>query len=377
MPTIIPKELFSQYAFIPETEFMDCSFSSDKKYEVFVDCHWMSLWDVKAKELMWKLDSMDYRMENNYNVEITPDNRYIITAGNRITCRDLITGEILWTRESPYGTAIALKITSDGKKGISACGSINIFDLKSGKSVKELVLGEDYKDYHLEVSDFAITHDTELIAANLSAGETVVWESSGNLIYWLREGVDANFEYIGLELEFSPDGIYLASMKFDRRSIDIWEMSTGKQINQLRGPNDNELWSITFLTQESLTSKTKEGDMIIWEYLSRSEKPEAIDISAELISAIKNLRQDNMIIQIKKLINDHIRHFFENPSRKTIRKLTQFLPEYLKGWPKEFHQLINGEYLRVIELYKTIMPSKWKKWSKKLLSLIPLIGLSK
>ena len=113
MPIIIPNDLLpdtNKFFPIPDQRFEDHSISNDNKYVAYIDCFWMAVWMIKTRECLWKLDSMDYRSENNYCVEITPDSKYIVSAGDKITLRDLQTGEIIWSKEHPYGTAIALKI---------------------------------------------------------------------------------------------------------------------------------------------------------------------------------------------------------------------------------------------------------------------------
>jgi len=383
MPIIIQKDLFPEIdkSFpIPDQSFEDRSISNDNKYVAYIDCFWMAVWNIKTKECLWRLDSFDYRCENNYCVEITPDNKYVVSAGDDITLRDIQTGEIIWSKEHPYGTALALKISSDGKDIVSACTTISIHDLSSGKLTKTIFMSEDGEEYTVDFSSVAISRNNLYIAANLGLGATVVWNRSGDIVYVLREyDFDLGISYLGIGLEFSPDDNYLASLKPDQKSIDIWEMETGTLINTLK--YDSEMWGIKFIPKKSsLMVKTTTGNIIIWDYLEESNefkysKDVNLISQTELFSEVMKLKKDKIIIQIKDFIDGQIRHFYKNPSRKIIRKLEKKILETVKGWPEKYIPFVIEEYKRSINFYEGLQPSKWKKWSKSLLNLIPYIRL--
>lgn len=382
MPIIIPNDLLPEtYKLfpIPDQRFEDQSISNDNKYVAYIDCFWMAVWNIKTRECLWKLDSMDYRSENNYCVEITPDSKYVVSAGCNITFRDLQTGEIIWSKEHPYGTAIALKISSDGKDIVSACTTISIHDLSSGKLTKTIFMSEDGEDYTVDFSGVAISRNKAYIAANLGMGATVVWNRSGDIVYVLRDYDDnLDMSYIGIDLEFSPDDNYLASFRPDQKSIDIWEMKTGTLINTLK--HDNEMWGIKFIPKKSsLVVKTTTGN-IIWDYLEESNefrysKDMSLISQTELSSEVMKLKKDKIIISIKDFIDRQIRYFYKNPSKKLIRKLEKKLPDAVKGWPEKYIPFVIEEYKRAINFYGELQPSKWKKWSKSLLNLITYIRL--
>lgn len=384
MPIIIPKDLLPETdkSFpYPDQRFEDRSISNNNKYVAYIDCFWMAVWNIKTRECLWKLDSMDYRSENNYYVEITPDNKYIVSAGDKVTLRDIQSGEIIWSVEHPYGTAAALKLSSDGKNIITACTSICIFDLASGNLTKTIFMSEDDEEYMEDFSNIAISHNNLYIAALLGLGGTVVWNQSGDIVYVLREdNFDLDSSYIGLELEFSPDDNYIASVRPDQKSIDIWEMSTGTLIKTLN--YDIEIWGIKFIPKKPfLMVKTNNGNIVIWNYLEEESnefkysKEMNLISQTELYSEVVKLKKDKIIIQIKDFIDRQIRHFYKNPSKKLIRKLEKKIPETVKGWPEKYISFVIEEYKRAINFYGELQPSKWKKWSKSLLKLIPYIRL--
>ncbi len=384
MPIIIPKDLLPETdkSFpIPDQRFEDRSISNNNKYVAYIDCFWMAVWNIKTRECLWKLDSMDYRSENNYCVEITPNNKYVVSAGDNITLRNIQSGEIIWSNEHPHGTAAALKLSGDGKDIVSACTCICIFDLASGKLKNKIFMSEDGEEYTVDFSNVAISRNNLYIAANLGLGGTVVWNRSGDIVYVLREyDFDLDASYIGIELEFSLDDNYLASLRPDQKSIDIWEMETGSLINTLN--YDSEMWGIKFIPNKSfLMVKINNGNIIIWNYLEEESNEFKYSKEMNLISQIElfseamKFKKDKIIIQIKDFIDKQIRHFYKNPSKKLIRKLDKMIPETVKGWPEKYIPFVIEEYKRAINFYGELQPSKWKKWSKSLLNLIPYIRL--
>ncbi len=337
----------------------------------------MAVWNIKTKEQLWKLDSMDYRYENNYFVEITPDNKHVVCGGDRITLRDIQTGGIIWSLENESGTTCALKLSRDGTKIFAAGSFINIYDLVLGKLTKRIFMSEDGEEYYADFNDLAISHDDSYIAAILGDGRTVVWNQSGDVVHVLRKGFDSySFSmYIGKEVEFSPDDTYLVSFKPDRKSIDIWEMSTGSLINTLS--HDSEMRGIKFIPhRDFLLTDTSTGNTIIWNYLEAPNGFKYLEeekLTSQILSEIKKFREHHMFTGIKMFCDGHVKRFFEKPNKKNLKKLETSFPEYIEGWPQEYRSLIIEEYKRAIDHYGQFYPSKWKKWSKNLFKLIVLI----
>lgn len=366
--------LITQSFHLPADKLQECSFSNNNNYIAFVDCFWMSLWDINNKKMLWKLDTMEYRYENNYCIKITPDNKYVVSAGDTITVRDLITAEIVWNRDNPMGTTSSLKISGDGKYIIT---DYLLWDLNTGKLIREFNIDEDDDYFEINHSHVAISPNNKFVAGTFGLGATIVWNSMGNIVYKLRKHIDleqAEYADMDLHVDFSFDGKYIASISYDRRSIDIWETSTGKSINKLY--HNNKIHTMKFLPYAySILSGTFNGYVFIWDFISdlKNQIRDDFKFQKELLSEIRGFRRDQIFIHTKKFIDDHIKWFFEKPSKKRINKLMLTIPEHVEEWPEDHIQFFIKEYNRTIDRYKKLSPPKWKKWSKYLLNLISVL----
>ena len=74
-------------------------------------------------------------------------------------------------------------------------------------------------------------------------------------------------------------------------------------------------------------------------------------------------------IQIKSFINDQVKQFFENPSKKKIKKLKKSLEQHVEVWPEEKREELFNEYFKTIKRYEELQPPKWKKYGSTLLKL--------
>lgn len=82
------------------------------------------------------------------------------------------------------------------------------------------------------------------------------------------------------------------------------------------------------------------------------------------------LSEDRNIILQKSFIQTIIKPYFDRPSKKQLKKLEDLLDSYKDGWPDELWKSFVKEYRLTIERYKTLQPSKWKKWGKRFLDII-------
>ncbi len=218
--------------------------------------------------MIWKIDSNQYKKEQNFHVKVTPDDRYVVSSGYFLTVRDIKTAKKIWSIRYPF--PITKFVISNDCKFIIICGNkIEIRDLYSGDLVKTL-FSEKFDG--VLFNGIAISHNDKYIAGSVSGLYTrhsEIWDMSGNLIHRIKS---EKFEggVAGLEIDFSPDDKYLATTDISRKSIEIWELSTGRLINRLK--HEDKINSIKFISRtNSLMSSFYNGYIFIWDYLFKDE----------------------------------------------------------------------------------------------------------
>lgn len=259
------KDLRIQELKVPDERMIDCEFSSDNKYLACLSCFWICIWDLELKKMLWTLKSISFRKENNWCVRFTPDNKHIVCAGDDLTLRDLKTGEIVWRKKNLGGTSCSLKVSYDGKYILT---TNNLWDLSSGRLIREFILDEDIDEDYFEVEfgQVAISPNNKYIAITFGLGATIVWSFEGNIIYRLRKvTLNTNYADSYLFTEFSLDGKNLASLRFDRRSIDIWDITDGTLVNTIE--HKTEITYMKFIRKINYLALIVNEQMILVKYL--------------------------------------------------------------------------------------------------------------
>lgn len=220
--------------------------------------------------MIWKIDSSQYRKEKNLKVEITPDNKFVVSVGisGIITVRDLKDAQKIWSNKNTIGLEFVI---SNDSKYIFRSGpeKITIYDLESGDLVKSLYCKADGEILINDVffDGLAISHNNSYIARSFSCWNTetcVIWDLLGNIVHVFND----EDKFVRLNLEFSPDGTYLATTDINNNNklVNIRVVSTGKLVCKLN--HKFKIKSIKFIPQtNSLLSSTYNGYIFYWDYL--------------------------------------------------------------------------------------------------------------
>ncbi|KKN27461.1 hypothetical protein LCGC14_0864470 [marine sediment metagenome] len=134
------------------------------------------------------------------------------------------------------------------------------------------------------------------------------------------------------------------------------------------------------ILKEILELVIKEKKKALDEKLPKNQKVVNINSILPLLRAMISrfdkfieISQFSATIHFKSFINDLIKPFFRNPSKKKIKKLKNSLENYFKDLPDETKVEFINEYNRTIRRYKDMQPSKWKTWGNYLLKIMPIL----
>ncbi len=165
------------------------------------------------------------------------------------------------------------------------------------------------------------------------------------IAYWMKENYDKAIKYIEKAIELDPKEDTLKKiLKF--------------VVNAKKMPLDETLEKPTYQNQIEINKNSIL--LLLRSLISKFDK--LIEVS-----------EFTATIHYKSFINDLIKPFFRNPSKKKIRKLKNSLEKYIEDLPDVKKVEFINEYFRTIKRYKDMQPSKWKKWGNYLLKILPLL----
>lgn len=165
------------------------------------------------------------------------------------------------------------------------------------------------------------------------------------IAYWMKENYDKAIKYIEKAIELDPKEDTLKEiLKF--------------VVNAKKMPLDETLEKPTYQNQIEINKNSIL--LLLRSLISKFDK--LIEVS-----------EFTATIHYKSFINDLIKPFFRNPSKKKIRKLKNSLEKYIEDLPDIKKVEFINEYFRTIKRYKDMQPSKWKKWGNYLLKILPLL----
>ena len=114
--------------------------------------------------------------------------------------------------------------------------------------IRRFFLDEEDEYYEIEEGQVAISPEERFFAETFGLGATIIWDIDGNVIHRLRKPIlETDYAELSLFIEFSHEGNLLASVSFDRYSIDIWDVNSGDLIKTIT--HDYEIMYFSFIPQ--------------------------------------------------------------------------------------------------------------------------------
>ena len=205
-------------------------------------------------------------------------------------------------------------------------------------------LGFSYEQYNQP--DKAIIHFKKILKiSSIPIKSFVAALIALGIAYWMKENYDKAIKYIEKAIELDP--------KEDTLKVILKFVVKAKKM-----PLDETLEKTTYQNQIEINKNSILT--LLRSMISRLDK--LIEVS-----------EFSATIHYKSFINDIIKPFFRNPSKRKIRKLKTSLEKYIEDLPDVKKVEFINEYYRTIKRYKDMQPSKWKKWGNYLLKIIPIL----
>ncbi|HEV2706541.1 MAG TPA: WD40 repeat domain-containing protein [Pyrinomonadaceae bacterium] len=227
------------------------------------------LWDAMQAKLRRVLAAHSAIVRS---VAWSPDGSRLASASDDGTVRlwDAQTGELLQTLAEHSNSVSSVAWSPDGLAIASSSNddTIRLWDAETGKTVR--VLKKDALFY----SEVLWLPDSKLLVSSSFSGNIRLWNvHTGRLQRTLRvkEG------FVGC-IECSHNGQVLASGA--RNAVQIWNMTTGKQIHELEG-HTNEIQGLSFSFDDRLLASKSYDDTVriwrtdIWETVAMFYEPAA------------------------------------------------------------------------------------------------------
>ena len=225
--------------FYDEGEINDLIFSIDGKYVVSAsEDPTIRVWDIETGKIVQAFE----RAEGHLGaISISNDGKKVLSsAGNKnIDIWGLLDGNLKTQLRGHNSTITEIKVSSDKVCTLSVDGAVRIWDLKSGKSLK------NYNNLHQKSNRFpgvffnrtrslAFSEDSKFFATGTEGGIINLWESdSGRLIktFTFKKSDPkriGDFKWVD-SIDIDPQGNYIAAGCQDG-TVRVWEIETGDLI---------------------------------------------------------------------------------------------------------------------------------------------------
>ncbi|KAJ3092047.1 hypothetical protein HK102_011253 [Quaeritorhiza haematococci] len=159
-------------------------------------------------------------------VAVTPDGRYVVTgaADGSAKIWDLASGKEVRELRGHQGPLRAVTVTPDGRNIVTGSEDcrVKVWDFVSGKEVRELY------GHQLRVNTLAVTSDGRNVVTGSSDCTAKVWDfASGKELRELR-GHQASIKAVAV----TPDGSHVVTGSDDGIAM-VWDLASGKEVGKL------------------------------------------------------------------------------------------------------------------------------------------------
>jgi WD40 repeat protein len=161
-------------------------------------------------------------------IALTTDGRRVVSASgdNTLIVWDLVGGVAEWTLIGHTSFVVAVAITPDGRRAVSSSldGTARVWDLDKGETLRVL------RSHSQSIQAVTITPDGRR-AVTASAATLQVWDLERGTVIWTLKGHDGEVSAIAL----TPDGRRLLSASEDA-TLMIWDLERGMAHRTLGAP---------------------------------------------------------------------------------------------------------------------------------------------
>ena len=238
------KNLFERSEIDPEKSV----FAPDGKHIAVIEEKSIKLYSAEKQELLRVLRGHTNRIAS---IAFSPDGKLLATASEDRTVKvwNLDQGQTLYSLDDPTFKAGAVAFSPDGKILASADGDVPFYVRRGGRKIKlwDISSGKllrSFGDHDLAIKTLAFSSDGKLLASSSKDKTVRIWNlSSGQLLQKLDGHPNSsNSNNLGIWfITFSPDGRTLITRDdtpaYDS-TVNFWEVSSGKLLNQVSGDPD-------------------------------------------------------------------------------------------------------------------------------------------
>ena len=204
------------------------AFSPDRRLLATADVSQIRLWDVVTGV---PLATQFTGAGKCLSLAFSPDGTKLITGGGDKQARlwDVSSGRQLHVFSGHTEFIWSVAFSPDGNRLATASNdsTIKLWDVSSGKELRTLAGHKGFIDA------VAFSHDGKLLATGGEDGTDRIWDAeSGNQLLVITEP-EATDTVRGVA--FSPDGRRLGVVNTASTSVEIWDVSTGRQMTTYQG----------------------------------------------------------------------------------------------------------------------------------------------
>ncbi|MGP1440333.1 MAG: caspase family protein [Treponema sp.] len=191
----------------------------------------IKLWEVQTGNCLKTLDG--YKEYDLNSLVYSADGKYLVSTGDRILAKiwEVETGNCIKTFEKDnknlWGDYGYLEVSPDGLylAGTVDGETIKLWKIRDGKCIEKTLIA------HINSIHSIIAFSPDGMYLTCASGDGIIKICDIKTGKCIKELVD-NSMFVS-KMEYSPKGKYLALASLDHNTISLWEVDTGKFINNL------------------------------------------------------------------------------------------------------------------------------------------------